>query len=74
MYNVQGNNPSDDDVEMCTERVTGCEPNVVLKDNDLNEKIRLEPKDSEKTIEQLVADSELLGEEETQRGAKRRVE
>ncbi|GMH85874.1 hypothetical protein TrVE_jg3972 [Triparma verrucosa] len=61
MYNVQGNNPSDDDVEMCTERVTGCEPNVVLKDNDLNEKIRLEPKDAEKTIEQLVADSELLG-------------
>ncbi|GMH75602.1 hypothetical protein TL16_g06815 [Triparma laevis f. inornata] len=61
MYNVQGNNPGDVDVELCTERVTGCEPNVVLKDNDLNDKIRLEPKDSEKTIEQLVADSELLG-------------
>ena len=30
----------DMDIEMCTERVSGCEPNVVLKDNDLNEKIR----------------------------------
>ena len=45
----------------CTEKVGACEPNVVLKDNDLNEKIRLEALDAEKTIEQLVADSELLG-------------
>jgi len=45
----------------CTEKVGACEPNVVLKDNDLNEKIRLEAVDAEKTIEQLVADSELLG-------------
>jgi hypothetical protein len=47
-------------IEDCTERVRGCQPNVVLKDNDLNEKIRLEVSDADKTIEQLVADSELL--------------
>ena len=47
-------------IEDCTEHVRGCQPNVVLKDNDLNEKIRLEVSDADKTIEQLVADSELL--------------
>jgi 1-phosphatidylinositol-4-phosphate 5-kinase len=46
--------------EACAERVRGCQPNVVLKDNDLNEKIRLEASDADKTVEQLVADSELL--------------
>ena len=51
----------DDSDDPCTERVGPHEPNVVLKDNDLNEKIRLEPTDANKTIEQLVSDSELLG-------------
>ncbi len=56
----QGGNGGDGE-EQCAERVRGCQPNVVLKDSDLNDKIRLEVSDAEKTIEQLVADSELLG-------------
>jgi len=51
---------SNDNAEFCAENSRGCQPNVVLKDNDLNEKIRLEVSDADKTIEQLVADSELL--------------
>ena len=43
--NNNGNDSLDfggDDIEICSERVTGCEPNIILKDNDMNEKVRLE--------------------------------
>ena len=60
-YIYNGEDRQVDEETMCSQRVGGCQPNVVLKDNDLNEKLRLEPTDAERTIAQLIADSELLG-------------
>ena len=60
-YIYRGEERNENEETMCTQRVGGCQPNVVLKDNDLNEKLRLEPTDAENTIAQLIADSELLG-------------
>ena len=59
IYRGEERNMDEAGWEQCAQRVGGCQPNVVLKDNDLNEKLRLEPTDAEMTIDQLVADSEV---------------
>ncbi|DBA03632.1 TPA: LOW QUALITY PROTEIN: hypothetical protein N0F65_006811 [Lagenidium giganteum] len=44
------------DAENCRARVGRHEPNVVLKDNDLTQKVRLDPKVAEELYDQLVKD------------------
>ncbi|TMW63240.1 hypothetical protein Poli38472_002181 [Pythium oligandrum] len=48
------------DAENCRARVGRHEPNVVLKDNDLTAKVRLDPKTSEELYDQLVKDANFL--------------
>jgi 1-phosphatidylinositol-4-phosphate 5-kinase len=44
----------------CAEHIGGHQANVVLKDNDLTERLRLPPEQADQLYEQLCADSELL--------------
>lgn len=48
------------DAENCRARVGRHEPNVVLKDNDLTAKVRLDPKVAEELYDQLVKDANFL--------------
>lgn len=48
------------DAENCRARVGRHEPNVVLKDNDLTAKVRLDPKVAEDLYDQLVKDANFL--------------
>jgi hypothetical protein len=44
----------------CAEHIGGHQANVVLKDNDLTERLRLPPEQANQLYEQICADSELL--------------
>ncbi|KAF4320995.1 hypothetical protein BBO99_00001591 [Phytophthora kernoviae] len=48
------------DAENCRARVGRHEPNVILKDNDLTAKVRLDPKVAEELYDQLVKDANFL--------------
>ncbi|RLN43997.1 hypothetical protein BBJ28_00024286, partial [Nothophytophthora sp. Chile5] len=48
------------DAENCRARVGRHEPNVILKDNDLTAKVRLDPKVAEDLYDQLVKDANFL--------------
>lgn len=48
------------DAETCRARVGRHEPNVILKDNDLTAKVRLDPKVAEDLYDQLVKDANFL--------------
>ncbi|KUF95888.1 hypothetical protein AM588_10005610 [Phytophthora nicotianae] len=48
------------DAENCRARVGRHEPNVILKDNDLTAKVRLDPKVAEELYDQVVKDANFL--------------